>query len=102
MKNILKFFISVTFLSFIFVGPAFSDPPSMNDSEAAISQDEVKDGESILDLMTPDEAEAAPTILDANDPYDERFDKGDELPFHESEIIDDKIHEEDEKEKTIM
>lgn len=95
MKNVLSLFMSVTLLLFIFIGSAFSAPPSMDDSEPAILQDELKDGESIHELIIPEEAEAAPN--------EEIFDKGDEFPFHESEIVDDKIHEEeDEKEKTIL
>ncbi|MBC8283888.1 MAG: hypothetical protein H8E32_08755 [Nitrospinae bacterium] len=103
MKNLVSVFMSVALLAVFFVGPVFSSPPTMDDNEPAISQDEVKDGESILDLITPDEAEAAPLEKDAGDPYEENFHKRDDLPSHESETEDRKIQEEeDEKEKTIM
>ena len=103
MKKFLSVYLSVAFLSVLFVGSAFSESRVMDGSEPVISQDELKDGESIIDLLLPDDAEAAPLEKDAGDPYEENFNKVDGLPFHESDTEDDKIREEeDEKEKTIM
>jgi hypothetical protein len=103
MKKIGTVFLFVAFLSVLFTGPAFCESSVMDDSDPVISQDDLKDGESILDLLTPDEAEAAPLERDARDPYEENFNKGDDLPFYESDTEDDKIQEEeDEKEKNNM
>ncbi len=103
MKKIEAVFLFVAFLSVLFAGSAFCESSVMDDSEPAISQDDLKDGESILDLLTPDEVAASPLERDAGDPYEENLNKGDDLPFHESDTEDDKIQEEeDEKEKNSM
>jgi|SaaInlStandDraft_2_1057019.scaffolds.fasta_scaffold159074_2 hypothetical protein len=99
MKKIETVFLFVALLSVLFTGPAFCESPVMDDSDPVILQDDLKDGESILDLLTPDEAEAAPLERDAGDPYEENFNKGDDLPFYESDTEDDKIQEEGGKEE---
>ncbi len=100
MKKILAVFLSVAFLSVLFVGSAFCEAPAH--SESAMSQDELKDGDSIFDLIVPDEAEAAPLEGDAGDTYEGNFHKGDDLPLLDSETEDEKNQEEEEKEKTIF
>ena len=103
MKKITPVFLSFVFLFVLFVGSALCESPTMNDSEPVISQEESEDGESILDLLVPDEAEAAPLERDTGDAYDEDLHKGDDLRFLESGKEDYKAHEEeDEKEKTIL
>ena len=102
MKNIISVFMFVALFLVFSVGPVFSFPPVMDDSEPAISQDELKDGESILEIFDQDEAEAAPLEKDTGDAYEENYHERDDLPFHEPEMEDDKIQEEDEKEKTIF
>ena len=103
MKKFLSVFLSVVFLSALFVGPAFSESPVMDDSEPVISQDELMDGESIVDLLLPDEADAALIEKEAGDIYEENLNKDDDLPFHEPETESDKVQdEEDGKEKEIL
>ncbi len=97
MKKIITVFLSVAFLSVLFAGSAFCESSVMDDGESAISNEESKDGESILDMLVPDEAEAAPFNKDAGDTYEENLHKGDELPFLESDKEDDKVQEEEEK-----
>jgi len=100
MKKFLSVSLVVVFLSVLFIGPAFSESPVMDDSEPVISQDELKDGESIVDLLLPDEADAAVLEKEAGDIYEENLNKDDDLPFHEPEIEGDKVQ--DEKEKEVL
>ncbi len=104
MKKFLSVFLSVVFLSALFVGPAFSESPVMDDSEPVISEDELKEGESVFDLLlSTDEAEAAPLEKESGDLGEDDLSKDDDLPFHEPDTEDDKVQEEeDEKEKEIL
>ncbi len=103
MKKFLSVFLSVVFLSALFVGPAFSESPVMDDSEPVISQDEIKDGESIFKSLNPDEADATLIEKEAGDFHEEYLNKDDDLPFHEPETENDKVqNEEDEKEKELL
>ena len=96
MKKILFTFISITFLALCLVGTAYSELPMEEENEKSYSKEESMENESILEVLSPDSAEAAEMEKEAGELNE--LENDDVLPSEELEM-----EKEDEgKETTIL